>query len=98
MKTLEKHFFVWVVGSLACMTVNARADATSETRLLELAREHFKNDLRVAEVRMFRASANGDLADFHPAGIERIAGTNDDDTAHAELWSTNRVIRGCDWK
>jgi hypothetical protein len=73
------------------------ADNTIQISLLELARQHFTNDLTVAEEKMFRAAAEGAMADCLPAASDKknlfITGTNDDVTAHADLWSTNRIVR-----
>jgi hypothetical protein len=91
-----KKTWGWVLCLVAAWAIGAGTSAkggtSREDTLLNLAREHFTNDIWIAEETMIRNVANAGFAMFGPAdGISQ--GTNDFDTAHAESWPTNRFIR-----
>jgi hypothetical protein len=68
-------------GSVEMMT------STAGTKLLQLAKDHFGNDIQPAEEKLFRAAANGEEADCSEALGDEI------DPAQVAKWRIGRVIR-----
>lgn len=92
MQGLIKHI---VLNALLASFVHldAKADTTNQISLLKLARQNFTNDLSEAEIKMFLATASGEMANCQLTKEEKIIGSNDYDISQSNQWSTNRVIR-----
>src|SRR5258706_5616899 len=67
--------------------VNAIAGTANETKLIQLAKARFTNKLSIAEERLFRAAANGELA------YCIAVSNNDPDPSRANTLFTNLVMR-----
>jgi hypothetical protein len=81
-RTARRQSTLWVLGLLLSAALSTGADSfaatipdetnptSAETKLLELAKDRFKGDIRTAEATLFRAVANGDDADCREGTLE----------------------------
>ena len=71
---------------VAVTTTSANAEIAAETKLLQLAKEHFTNGLSVAEEMVIQAAANGVQC------VCRTGSEKEDDPSNALNWTKDRVI------
>ena len=76
-----------VLGSGTLRAQTPATEAPAETQLLKAAEVYFGNDIKPAEEKLFRKTANGLQADF------TIGNTGDDSPDNAATWKDDRVIR-----
>jgi hypothetical protein len=78
---------LFVLGSGTLWAQTPAAEAPAETQLLKAAKIYFGDDIKPAEEKLFRKTANGLPADF------TTGQTGDDSPDNATAWKDNTVIR-----
>lgn len=78
---------LFVLGSGTVRAQTPAAEAPAETQLLKAAKVYFGDDIKPAEEKLFRKTANGLPADF------TTGQTGDDSPDNGAAWRDNRVIR-----
>lgn len=79
---------ILLVGIMAVVALNATAQDENAIKLLQLATEHFSNDLSIGEKALFVSAAKRDAILAYPAKSE-----NEMNIANAAAWSSNRTLR-----
>jgi hypothetical protein len=79
--------FLSIIVIVAVVTESEVAETATDTKLLQLAKERFTNNLSITEEKLFQAVANDEVCYF-TTGSER-----EDNPTNSPNWTKDRVIR-----